>query len=120
MITKRRLRYYLGTLLRPLIKSHKKLYSKFSFTGDIEINFDSKKLLLHCHQQEISNSIYYSGIFGDFEGESLRLWKECIVSLNPRLILDIGAYDGIYSCVAALYSKNDCTYCAKKSEVKCR
>ena len=104
MITKRRLRYYLGTLLRPLIKSHKKLYSKFSFTGDIEINFDSKKLLLHCHQQEISNSIYYSGIFGDFEGESLRLWKECIVSLNPKIILDIGAYDGIYSCVAALYS----------------
>ena len=104
----------MGTLLRPLIKSYKKIYSRFSFTGDVEIHFDSRKLLIHCHQHEITNSIYYSGIFGDFEGESLRLWKECIVSLNPRLILDIGAYGGIYSCVAALYSDKSILYCNSK------
>jgi FkbM family methyltransferase len=117
MIAKRRLRYYLGTFLRPLIKSYKKLYSRFSFTGDVEIHFDSKKLAFHCNQQEISNSIYYSGIFGDFEGESLRLWKECIVSLNPRLILDIGAYSGIYSCMAALYSDKSIIHAFEPNEV---
>ena len=100
----RKLRYYLGTILKPLIKSNKKLYSRFSFAGDVEIYSDSKRLFLHCHKDEISNSIYYSGVFGDFEGESLRLWKECILSLKPKLILDIGAYSGIYSLIAALYS----------------
>jgi len=100
----RRLRYYLGIILKPLIKSNKKLYSRFSFAGDVEIYSDSKRLFLHCHKDEISNSIYFTGVFGDFEGESLRLWKECILSLKPRLILDIGAYSGIYSLLAALYS----------------
>lgn len=103
-------RYFLGLLLKPLVKYNKKLYSLLSFTRDVQILVDKKNLFFHCHQELISNTIYFTGLFGDFEGESLRLWNQCIERLNPKLILDIGAFTGFYSLLAALKSDQSLIY----------
>ena len=110
MNNKRKIRYFLGKLLYPLVRRNKDIYKRLSFTKDVSTTVGDKELFFHCHNEVVSNKIFYTGVFGDFEGETLRLWHDCILKLQPKLILDIGAFTGIYSLLAALLDKTSKIY----------
>ena len=110
MNNKRKIRYFLGKLLHSLVRRNKDIYKRLSFTKDVSTTVGDKELFFHCHNEVVSNTIFYTGVFGDFEGETLRLWHDCILKLQPKLILDIGAFTGIYSLLAALLDKTSKIY----------
>lgn len=113
----RSIRYFLGSLLKPLIRLENRIYSRLSFTRDVYTEVGSKRLFFQCYEEEISNSLFYTGIFGDFEGETLRLWLQCIAAIRPKIILDIGAHSGIYTLVAALSQNQSTIYSFEPNKI---
>ena len=57
--------------------------------------------MFHCHNEEISNTIFYTGFFGDYEGQTIKMWHQISKNLELHTALDIGAYSGFFSIVAA-------------------
>jgi FkbM family methyltransferase len=100
----RRTRYYIGLVLKKFLPNAIKkqfIYSRLSFTKVVSTDIDGRKLFFQCHAEEVSNTVFYTGIFGDYEGQSLKIWHDLIVKLNIKTVMDIGAYSGIYSLTAA-------------------
>ena len=85
-------------------KLPQRIYRKMGFQGTFVFNIEKNKLRFINVRESIANDIFYSGIFGNYEGETLRLWYEISKEVNG-LVLDIGAYSGIYSLVAASANK---------------
>ena len=81
-----------------------RIYRHMTFKGTFVVKIEKNKLRLINSKGIITNDIFYSGIFGNYEGETLRLWYEISKEVNG-LVLDIGAYSGIYSLVAASANK---------------
>ena len=81
-----------------------KIYRHMGFKGIFVFKIEKNKLRFINVRSVIANDIFYSGIFGNFEGETLRLWYEISKEVNG-LVLDIGALSGIYSLVAASANK---------------
>ena len=81
-----------------------RIYRHMGFKGTFVFKIEKNKLRLINAKEIIANDIFYSGIFGNYEGETLRLWYEISKEVNG-LILDIGAFSGIYSLVAASANK---------------
>lgn len=77
------------------------LYQHLYFKGWIKV-FTSKKdfFKIYHYGYQIENSIFWRGINGEWEKESLRLWG--ILSKKSQVIIDVGANTGVY----ALYSKS--------------
>ena len=81
-----------------------RIYRHMAFKGTFVFKIEKNTLRFINVREVIANDIFYSGIFGNFEGETLRLWYEISKEVNG-LVLDIGAYSGIYSLVAASANK---------------
>ena len=81
-----------------------RIYRHMGFKGTFVFKIEKNKLRFINVREVIANDIFYSGIFGNFEGETLRLWYEISKEVNG-LVLDIGAFSGIYSLVAASANK---------------
>ena len=81
-----------------------KIYRHMGFKGTFVFKIKKNKLKFMNDREIVANDIFYSGIFGNYEGETLRLWYEISKEVNG-LVLDIGAYSGIYSLVAASDNK---------------
>ena len=81
-----------------------RIYRHMGFKGTFVFKIEKNKLRFTNVRELIANDIFYSGIFGNFEGETLRLWYEISKEANG-LVLDIGAFSGIYSLVAASANK---------------
>ena len=81
-----------------------RIYRHMGFKGTFVFKIEKNKLRFINVRDVIANDIFYSGIFGNFEGETLRLWYEISKEVNG-LVLDIGAHSGIYSLVAASANK---------------
>ena len=81
-----------------------RIYRHMGFKGTFVFKIEKNKLRFINVREIIANDIFYSGIFGNYEGETLRLWYEISKEVNG-LVLDIGAYSGIYSLVAASANK---------------
>lgn len=105
MIHKRRyFRFLIGLTLKkffPFVIKRKAVYSRLSFTKDTETLVEDKNLFFHCHNEEISNSIFYTGIFGDYEGQTIKMWYQICKNLSLNTALDVGAFTGFFSFVAA-------------------
>ena len=105
MFTRSRyLRFLIGSVLKispPFIIKRKSIYSRLSFTRDIKTSLEGKEILFHCHNEEISNSIFYTGFFGDYEGQTIKMWHQISKNLELQTALDIGAFTGFFSLVAA-------------------
>lgn len=99
----RNLRFLIGSALKrifPRIAKNKAIYRYLSFTRVTNISILDKQLKLYCHNEEISNSVFYTGIFGDYEGQTLKMWHQTSKFLKQGIVLDIGAYTGIFSLTA--------------------
>ncbi len=81
-----------------------RIYQHMGFKGTFVFKIENNKLRFINVREEIANHIFFSGIFGNFEGETLRLWYEISKEVNG-LVLDIGAHAGIFSLVAASANK---------------
>lgn len=101
----RNARYYIGYFLKKFFPSliiKRSIYSRLSFTRVVSIKIHSKKLSFQCHAEDVSNTVFYTGVFGDYEGQTLKMWHDIILGLNLKTAMDIGAYSGIFSLTAAL------------------
>ena len=81
-----------------------RIYRHMGFKGTFVFKIEKNKLRFINVREIIANDIFYSGIFGNYEGETLRLWYEISKEVNG-LVLDIGAYSGLYSLLAASANK---------------
>ena len=81
-----------------------RIYRHMGFKGTFVFKIEKNKLRFINVREIIANDIFYSGIFGNFEGETLRLWYEISKEVNG-LVLDIGAHAGIFSLIAASANK---------------
>ena len=81
-----------------------RMYRHMGFKGTFAFKIEKNKLRFINVREIIANDIFYSGIFGNYEGETLRLWYEISKEVNG-LVIDIGAHSGIYSLVAASANK---------------
>jgi len=98
-----RIRGFLGKILRYIypFSISKSIYIFFKFIGFFEVNLKGKTFNFFSARDEVAADIFYSGIFGNFEGYSLQLWY----LLNKKytgVVLDIGSYTGIYSFTSAI------------------
>ena len=93
----------LGQFLRIFLrlKLPKKLYRSIGFSGPFSIFLNNQKITLNNFRDEISNDIFYSGIFGNYEGYSLKIWNQLSIQTEKSYVLDIGGYSGVFSLVSA-------------------
>lgn len=93
----------LGQFLRIILrlKLPKKIYRSMGFNGSFSIYLNNQKIRLTNFRDEISNDIFYSGIFGNYEGYSLKIWNQLSLQAEKSYVLDIGGYSGVYSLVSA-------------------
>jgi len=86
-------------LLRKFWRPGSSIYKHFHFIGIISVPIDGKKSFKMKHYgYQVENDIFWAGLTGGWEKESLKLW----INLCQRsiVILDIGANTGVYSLVA--------------------
>ena len=83
------------------VKFKKSIYQSMGFYGPFSVNVNERKIILNNDRDGISNDIFYSGIFGNFEGLSLKIWNQLCLNAETSYVFDIGGYSGIYSLVAA-------------------
>jgi FkbM family methyltransferase len=105
----RKFRFLIGLAFKKFLPSlikKKSIYSHLSFTKDVKIPIGEKEIFYHCHNEQISNSIFYTGIFGDYEGQTIKMWYQISKNSQYKTILDIGAYTGLFSLVAASANSN--------------
>ena len=94
----------LGQFLRIFLrlKLPKKLYRSMGFSGPFSIFLNNQKITLNNFRDEISNDIFYSGIFGNYEGYSFKNLESIIYS--DRKIICIRYWRifwGFFSLVSA-------------------
>lgn len=75
------------------------LYRHLYFSGPFTVTAGPHtRFILNHEQQQIENEIFWNGLLGGWEKESLRLWMH--LAANSQCILDIGANSGVYALVA--------------------
>jgi FkbM family methyltransferase len=84
---------------------YKHLYFKGIFNVDIG---EDKAFKINHFGFQVENDIFWSGIFGRWEKDSLFLWSK--LCEKSSVIFDIGANTGVYSLVAKAVNKNNKVY----------
>jgi len=86
------IRDYCGT---PTLSIYQHLY----FQGRFYVKLNSALGFNVIHYgNTVENDIFWKGLYGGWEKESLKIWSE--ISKDANTILDIGANTGIYSLIA--------------------
>lgn len=81
------------------------LYKHLYFIGIFEVSVDSKHaFIVKHHGFQVENDIFWSGLFGKWEKDSLFLWYK--LSKHADVVFDIGANTGIYSLLAKATNEN--------------
>ncbi len=75
------------------------IYQHLHFDGPFWVkNAEGKKIRLHHYGTYLENEIFWTGLYGNFEGQSLRLWEK--LCLRADVVFDVGANTGIYALLA--------------------
>jgi FkbM family methyltransferase len=74
------------------------LYMHLHFKESFEVPVSSDKNFKIYNTTSIENEIFWEGLNGKWEKESLKLWQK--LCLDANCIFDIGANTGVYSLVA--------------------
>ena len=74
------------------------IYRHLHFRGVMRVPVDGTSFLMASTGSQIENDVFWSGLFGRWEGPSLRLWVAA--ARQAKVILDVGANSGLYALVA--------------------
>ena len=66
------------------------------FYGEFIFEANGTEVTLHNFRDEISNDIFYSGIYGNYEGHSLELWNNLLLASTR---FDCNGYRGFLWCL---------------------
>jgi FkbM family methyltransferase len=88
----------LFTGLRKIWNPPQKLYRHLSFQGPFSVNLGTRSFQVMHYGYEFENSIFWSGLCGDWEGQSMSLWIQ--LCQFHEVIYDIGANTGVFALVA--------------------
>jgi FkbM family methyltransferase len=77
-----------------------RLYRHLHFHGvfSVEVPESKRRFRMAHFGYELENELFWRGLYGNYERESLRLWVA--LCARARSIVDVGANTGIYSLVA--------------------
>ena len=84
-------------ILRPF-PIPERLYRHLHFRGVMRVPVEGECFRIVHGGSQIENEVFWSGLFGKWEGQSLRLWVAA--AHRARVILDVGANSGLYSLAA--------------------
>ncbi|MDW8334755.1 MAG: FkbM family methyltransferase [Bacteroidia bacterium] len=77
------------------------IYQRLHFVGPFNVkNAEGKTLRLHHYGTYLENNIFWTGLYGNFEGKSLETWEK--LCRRAKTIFDIGANTGVYALLAKL------------------
>jgi len=89
----------LFSILKIIWKPEESVYRHLHFKGVINVPIDkSRSFNIKHHGYQVENEIFWSGLTGGWEKESIKLWIKLCQSSN--VIFDIGANTGVYSLIA--------------------
>ena len=92
---KKEIYYFLKTFWKP----KESIYKHLHFKGPFDVKIDkTKKFVIYNNNSHIENKIFWEGLTGNFEKESLKLWIN--LCKHSQIIIDIGANAGVYALVA--------------------
>ncbi len=87
------------SIIKLVISPKKNIYKHLHFVGRITINVNQHSNFKMMHYGFlIENELFWAGLYGAWEKDSLRIWSELCKASN--VILDIGANTGVYSLLA--------------------
>jgi FkbM family methyltransferase len=83
-----------------------RLYRHLHFHGvfSIEVPESKRRFRMAHFGYELENELFWRGLYGNYERESLRLWVA--LCARARSIVDVGANTGVYSLVAKTVNPN--------------
>lgn len=74
------------------------IYKHLHFKGVINFKIDQSKFSMMHHGFQLENDLFWTGLLGAWEKESLALWIK--LSKHSNVIFDIGANTGVYSLIS--------------------
>ncbi|HWY37104.1 MAG TPA: FkbM family methyltransferase [Bacteroidia bacterium] len=87
------------SLLKKVWTPPEKTYRHFHFKGVFTVKIDEDhSFKIRHYGYEVENHIFWTGITGRYESESIKLWIE--LCKNSTVIVDVGANTGLFSLVA--------------------
>ena len=84
--------------LRRVLSVPEPIYRHLSFQGVITVPVGHGSFRMRHHGYQIENEVFWSGVFGDWEGPSMKVWVRA--SREAPVIFDVGANTGLYALVA--------------------
>lgn len=95
--------------VRRFVKLPKKIYWYLRFRGNFTVHVDERRSFkIRHHGFSMENSIFWTGLTGEYESVSFKLW--ILLSKKADVVLDIGANTGIYSLIAKTVNANNDVY----------
>jgi len=89
-----------------LTKEKKEFWIKNPVKGEIDIIIDGLPAFkMFCENDDTVVKELYWTDYKDWELTSLTLWNNLLEEVDNLCVLDIGAYSGIYSLIAAKFDK---------------
>lgn len=77
----------------------RRVYQHLYFKGSFDLSVGrGKQLKLHHFGFQVENELFWTGVAGDFEPESLRVWR--LLVPHAETIFDVGANTGVYALIA--------------------
>ena len=84
--------------LRRFVSLPEPVYRHLSFQGVIDVAVGETSFRMRHHGYQIENEVFWSGLFGRWEGASMRLWVRA--ARQAQVILDVGSNTGLYALAA--------------------
>lgn len=85
--------------VKKIWKPEKSVYQHLHFNGTIKVDVnETKSFKIKHYGYQVENELFWAGIDGGFEKESIKLWIKLCSKANT--IVDIGANTGVYSLIA--------------------
>lgn len=86
-------------LARRFVRLPEPVWRHLHFEGVIGVPIEGRSFRMRHHGTQIENEVFWSGLYGRWEGPSLRAWVAA--ARSARTILDVGANSGLYALTAA-------------------
>lgn len=85
-------------ILKKIWNPGESIYQHLHFKGNFKVSVEDKSFKIMHYGYQIENDIFWAGVAGNWEKDSINLWIELCKFSN--VIFDLGANTGIYSLIA--------------------